>query len=315
MITDPVTQISLPDGRIFNLGKKGLLARASDPVNGDLFMTNASYNAMSVMVALGQTVPGSPARSISVPEKSSLYAESFRELCGVTACSMIVLELYDRAKQPSFNEFMFRPPASPSFSNQIYVANATEKLLDNYPTPLIEPYYVCVMTEKDSAIDAIALGKANADVYAAIALTVLLTWLVWFYKVVGIKIKTTNDLLTEGQIVEGESKKLLVDSLKAVSVALHAINEMIANPQKLTPSDLDLKVKHVANLILAIDAIGDGRVNVTLDEVRHKAKPKEISFKVKKLEDNEKVPENTGNGHVKNATKGDIEMNSGTNYR
>lgn len=217
------------------------------------------------MVSLGQSVPHSPAHGLSVPIRSQLYATAFRELCGVSACSMITLELFDHAKQPSFNAFNYRPPASPSFSNQIYNGNATTSLLTNYPTALIEPYFVCVKTKQAAAIDAVANGKANADVYAAVALTLFLWYLVGWFKLRGVKIKTKKDREKEQEILKEEKNRLVIDSLRAISITLRSLNGSI-EPTSMT-AEIDKRIGHVGRIIDGIDAITEGRVDVKVTEV------------------------------------------------
>eukprot|EP00595_Chromulina_sp_UTEXLB2642_P002996 CAMPEP_0196767558 /NCGR_PEP_ID=MMETSP1095-20130614/41744_1 /TAXON_ID=96789 ORGANISM="Chromulina nebulosa, Strain UTEXLB2642" /NCGR_SAMPLE_ID=MMETSP1095 /ASSEMBLY_ACC=CAM_ASM_000446 /LENGTH=280 /DNA_ID=CAMNT_0042136003 /DNA_START=1261 /DNA_END=2104 /DNA_ORIENTATION=- len=133
----PFQQTCYDNGLIFQFAHAAALIRYNDTTNGDLFVVNRAYRALTDTIL----------------NNYDDITESFDILCSGSiiedqmippGCALLAVEFYG-GDDRHLSEYYYQP-STIAFTNNIFLSYAMKQILTNPPTRLVQLYYDCVLS-------------------------------------------------------------------------------------------------------------------------------------------------------------------------
>lgn len=203
---------------------------------GSIFNVSADYTIMTFADSMSQKVYDDPDNGdlevtslFHAPQFRSIMSmgslsDGFRDLCE-GRCSLLTIEFWGSTTSPmNFRGTpvysMFEETAMIACANGLYRPEAYEPLISQPPVTLVQGYYTCVPNRTVALQRAVGISAGSAALYAAIALNVLLSTVLYIY----------NFFADEKIINPADKKKIVeddIDQLKKEVARIAQINQLL----------------------------------------------------------------------------------------
>lgn len=160
------------------------------------------------------------------------------------------------------NMFSYVAPKTAAQSQILYEDPVLTKLKNKLPTQLTEQYYQCVQTTFQSIITGIGVGKSNADVFGAIAVTIVILIIMQLIQRQGKKIKTKKEKEDDKLAIVEKRQEQITDAIRLLTQATEK-----SNPDSKLLKDLKKCIENV-------EKIDENNFDVVWEEIDEDDKPK-----------------------------------------
>lgn len=118
-------------------------------------------------------------------------------------------------------------------SERLYRSEAFRPLIKQAPVPLIQGYFICVLTIPDAILRAIGIAAGSASLYSGVVLNILLVAAIYYY----------NRTHSDEQIINPAMKKEIIENeVKALNEKMKILMEdyqkRLNEPATYTPVKL-----------------------------------------------------------------------------
>jgi hypothetical protein len=254
-----------PDGQFYKFAKDVQAATQEYVKDGDLYLTNASFDAMAITNIieanrLQNTEDGESWMKVPGIEIKQAWVDAFNTLCK-QKCNLLSFRVLADTKTPVMNDNFYRRKESFSFKQSFNYQAAMKVMGSMTPTTLTEKYYSCVLTPVNSLINAAGVVSGNIDLFMVIGLLCIVPLMYFSTWFMNGRRPISNYETEENDAKEGDETALEThDKLKHISEILSTltINPVHVKKLKEMIASIDSKMVELEDSILEKTHISKG---------------------------------------------------------